>query len=512
MNSNLSYKISDNELTIKIPNPFPINFSEDVVHITSITNNKIDKLLIDFSEPVEISMANLNELARLRVLSTFETIFIQFINVPSQIIYKMTKASLNRYYSIENGDEHNSQANKSAHCPSCGENLDDLVAPLEHKAEELAQVRTQLIHLEKLNSIGQLCAGVAHEFNNIMASMKGFAQLALESKDPDITIKALKIVDEQTNRAEKITTGLLSFSRKKSARKIPCHINELLEKQLFLLKNQLNIREIQLFKKLSPLPETLADPSQLDQVFFNLFTNAIHSMQDKGTLTVVTECLEDNIIIRISDTGCGMSQDVIDRIFDPFFTTKGALGGGDTCGTGLGLSISQGIVMGHDGDIKVESKENSHTTFTITLPVTKKTTIPLKDIAPKKRKIIDKMEKSKSILIIDDEKNITDMLLHFLNFKGHRVTVAQSAAEGIESFKNDPADIVLLDIVMPGMNGADAYIELKKLSKDIKVAVITGHTGKHLESLLNAMKQIGTIEIIRKPFDLKFISNYVASI
>jgi signal transduction histidine kinase len=233
--------------------------------------------------------------------------------------------------------------------------------------DELSRTQAQLIHSEKLASLGVLAGGVAHEINNPLMVILGRTELLLMDQDVSEEIKPnLQTICNETERIARIVENLLAFSRRSRQEKIEkVDVNEALERTLMLTQHQLTVANVKLNKELEAnLPQVDAAAGQLQQVFMNLIINAGHAMPEGGELTVRTGAIpEDRIFIEITDTGCGIPPESINRIFDPFFTTKE-----EGKGTGLGLAVSRNIVENHGGDIGVRSAVGLGTTFRVILP------------------------------------------------------------------------------------------------------------------------------------------------
>jgi len=233
--------------------------------------------------------------------------------------------------------------------------------------DELSRTQAQLVHSEKLASLGVLAGGVAHEVNNPLMVILGRTELMLLNEDLEPQLRQnLETVRLETERIARIVEGLLAFSRKSRQDKIETvGVNEVLARTLMLTEHQLTLANVQVKRELDPhLPPIQANPGQLQQVFMNLIVNAHHAMPDGGKLTIRTGTLpNEHIFIEIEDTGCGIPPEHITRIFDPFFTTKE-----EGKGTGLGLSVSRNIIEGHGGEIAVHSTVGQGTTFRVVLP------------------------------------------------------------------------------------------------------------------------------------------------
>ncbi len=246
---------------------------------------------------------------------------------------------------------------------------------VQQKSRELEQAQAQLLQAEKLASVGQLAAGVAHELNNPLMVILGNTQLALRSlRQPDgppaqtrqtEIVELLHDLEKQSHRARTIVLNLLDFVRVKPSRRVKSQIPTLLDESLRLVGHQASLQAIRVEKEFPPgLPEVLADPAQLQQVFVNVILNAVQAMPKGGTLTLRLRADGSHLTTAVQDTGMGIPEDQLAKVFDPFFTTKEV-----GQGTGLGLFVSYGIIQRHDGVIRISSKVSQGTTVTIQLPL-----------------------------------------------------------------------------------------------------------------------------------------------
>jgi len=242
---------------------------------------------------------------------------------------------------------------------------EELEQKVEERTRELKEAQAQLIQSEKLASIGQLAAGVAHEINNPLGVMLGFSQVILKKLPEDDPLrKPLTSIEREGLRCKKIIQGLLDFSRRSTPALQPMNLNDALEAACEFIEHQITLDNIQVIKGLTPeLPPIRADGNQLQQVFVNLIINAYQAMSQGGELRITTRAVGDQVQAIFADTGSGIPAEVLKHIFDPFFTTKEV-----GKGTGLGLSVSYGIIESHGGKIEVESQVGVGTTFIVTLP------------------------------------------------------------------------------------------------------------------------------------------------
>jgi len=241
---------------------------------------------------------------------------------------------------------------------------------LEMKSEELRKTQEQLVQAGKLASTGQLAAGVAHELNNPLTTVSGYAQLLLKrlnKKDPNF--KKIEAMAEEAQRCKVIIENLLDFSRQAGRRNYQTlNINTPLKNTLSLVEEQMRLQNVRIIRNLSShLPRIKAHPRQLEQVFMNIVSNALDSMPNGGELRTVTRKIDNGVEVAFIDNGCGIKSEDLDKVFNPFFTTKRP-----GRGVGLGLSVSYGIIREHGGEIGVESEEEKGSTFTIRLPIKEK--------------------------------------------------------------------------------------------------------------------------------------------
>ena len=250
-----------------------------------------------------------------------------------------------------------------------GKTFNSMVDSLRERDERIKNYTQQkIMESERLATVGQLAAGVAHELNNPLGGVLMYSHLLLENmKEDDPQRQNLEKIVTQANRCKGIVKGLLDFSRQTEPKMEPSEINELLNTALSLVENQAVFHNITVTKDLTPsLPAVMADGQQIQQVFINIFLNAAEAMKGKGNLSIHTKTADDEnfVQVEITDTGCGIAEELIERLFEPFFTTKEV-----GRGTGLGLSISYGIIQGHGGTINVKSKVGKGTTFIIRFPL-----------------------------------------------------------------------------------------------------------------------------------------------
>ncbi|MBK9713624.1 MAG: GAF domain-containing protein [Kouleothrix sp.] len=236
--------------------------------------------------------------------------------------------------------------------------------------DELRRKQAELIQSSKLAAVGTFAAGIAHEFNNLLGSMLGYAELGYHADDVEEKNHSLDVVMHACRRGRSITRGLLTFARRQEHRRALGDITDAIDETLTLVELDLNRARIAIVRQIEPVPPTICDLGQLSQVVLNLITNARDAMKPQGgTLTVGLRERRGMIELSVADTGSGIPDEIRDKIFEPFVTTKGALGGSQTPGTGLGLSVSYGIVQEHGGTIEVDSDVGRGTTMIVRVPI-----------------------------------------------------------------------------------------------------------------------------------------------
>ena len=254
---------------------------------------------------------------------------------------------------------------------------------VKDRSEQLQRMQMQLVHTEKLASLGELVAGIAHEINNPLSGILIFSSLAAKDKRLDPALKGdLETISSEAQRCAGIVKGLLEFARDYQPKMTVCDINQVVIDSLRLVECQSVFQNVAILRQLAnDLPQIMADQNQVKQVFINIFINAGQAMQDlkRGELKIITARSGDpagGVLVRISDSGCGVPAEQLGKLFDPFFTTKG------TGGTGLGLSVSYGIIKAHGGTIKAESDVGMGMTFIINLPCCAEGITPPPDTDP----------------------------------------------------------------------------------------------------------------------------------
>jgi two-component system cell cycle sensor histidine kinase/response regulator CckA len=346
---------------------------------------------------------------------------------------------------------------------------------------ERRRLEEQLHHSQRLEAVGRLAGGVAHDFNNLLMVITGYSQMLLETVLPgDPARPDLEQVVKAAERATDLTHQLLAFSRRQIARPAVVNLNTLVQDMDRMLRRVIG-EDIELVAILAPgLHRVRVDPGQIEQVILNVALNARDAMPNGGTLTLETSNLqvtEDHqrvslappagqyVVLSMSDTGFGMDAQVLSRVFEPFFTTKDH-------GTGLGLSTSYGIIQQSGGDIRVDSKLGSGTTFRIHLPVVEERRH--QPAEPQQSPVLRGVE---TILLVEDEDAVRHVVETMLKRHGYQVLPAHSAADAMALAERYTGVIHLLitDIVMPGMSGRKMAERLLQQRADMRVLFVSGY-------------------------------------
>lgn len=389
------------------------------------------------------------------------------------------------------------------------EDLETTTTSIENLNKEITErkkMEAALLQTEKLRAMGVMTSGVAHDFNNILAIISGHTQILEgnfkeDKKLTDITRTIYKAAEDGAG----IVRRMRQFTKmeRDTSMFVSVNIKNVLEDAVGFLKPRwMNIAiagrnpfDMDM-DDIKEVPSILGNPSELREVFINIINNAIDAMPGGGRISFRTWSEKDTVFVRITDTGEGMSEEVKERIFDPFFTTKRAEG------SGLGMSISYSIIKRHDGKIEVESEEGKGTAFNLSIPICKEAVQEIVSTEPDQEIATRKL----SILVVDDESNLCVLLDGFLSRAGHDVKSITSGKEAIELIKSEEFDLVLSDLVMPGLSGYDVIQALDKLDKRPKVGLITGWK----EEIENKDKEGLNVDfILRKPFDLTVLTKHI---
>ncbi len=388
--------------------------------------------------------------------------------------------------------------------------------------EDVTETRTlemQLRQAQKMEAIGRLAGGIAHDFNNLLMVISGYSEFLLERLGPDPRLRGpAQEISNATQRATSLTRQLLAFSRKQMLAPKILDLNEVVAENLKMLTRMIGEDIDLVMVPGSAIGAVRADPGQIDQVIMNLAVNARDAMPQGGKLTIETAnvALDENfarthtpltagdyIMLAISDTGIGMDNETQSRIFEPFFTTKGAKG------TGLGLSTVYGIVKQSGGFIFVDSQPQHGTAFRAYFPRVD----GREDAAAAQDSLgLPRADRGQeTILLVEDETNLRRLTRQYLETQGYKILEAEDGAAALQIVDGygGAIDLLLTDVIMPGMNGRELATNVAKLLPGVRVLYMSGYTE-------NAIGHDGTLDaginLLQKPFSLPALKDRVREV
>lgn len=410
------------------------------------------------------------------------------------------------------------------HSSNLVKNPDGAVVYLHGTIKDITEQRRfqqQLFQSQKMESIGQLAGGMAHDFNNILSGIMGYASFIRNQMDPDHPqFRYVSAIEQAANRAADLISQLLAFARGTSANKIPSQVNKIISDTLHIIERTFE-KQVTIRTQFDPeLPLIMGDPVQLQQVFLNLCVNARDAVRGKGTIVITTfrktifadpDIPEvtpgEYVIITVTDNGMGMTEDVRKRIFEPFFTTKEV-----GKGTGLGLAMAYGVVKGHSGFIQVRSAPGEGSTFSVYLPAhvadVSDLTVPADSHAPAEQSVPD--GSGASILVVDDDPSIRGLISDILTHYHYHILHAGNGLEAIQmmDIHGSRIRLIILDIMMPQMNGVEGYYEIIQKFPDVKVIFSSGYSQT---DLLDGILKEKSVRFLPKPYHVKDLLDMVNS-
>jgi nitrogen-specific signal transduction histidine kinase/CheY-like chemotaxis protein len=380
---------------------------------------------------------------------------------------------------------------------------------------ENATLEKQLRQVHKMEAVGRLASGVAHDMNNILTAILAHAGLLKARGDENNpSWNAGDVIEKAVHRGKELTSQLLGFARQGKHHHVPVDIHSVIQEVTGLLGRTVDKTIALQTDLLAEEPWVVGDPNQIYQVLMNLAVNASDAMRHKGEIIFQTSnelissaqalhipglAAGDYVVIRVTDTGDGMPQDVQAHIFEPFFTTKG-----QSQGSGMGLAMVYGIVKNHHGYIGVTSTLGVGTTMRVYLP-----SVLCDDPQTKAAPAATRSEGTGHVLIIDDEKAVAEAAQAILEYLGYATTIRLSGLEAVAFCQNSKhhVDLVLLDMVMPDMSGSECFAELRRIRPESKILLCTGYDRNHaVQELMNQ----GVVGFIQKPYDLDELAQVCA--
>ncbi len=378
-----------------------------------------------------------------------------------------------------------------------------LVERLDSELSRVKQLQAELVQSEKLATLGQLISGIAHELNNPLGVVMGFSEMAVRQNVEPRIAGYLEKVYQSAKRASAVVQNFLKFARKHETALGNVRLNDVAESVIRLMEHQFKVQGVAIsLDSEAGLPEVMGDFQELQQVFVNLLTNALQSLEgrEKGSVSIRLACSAGNVFATVTDNGAGIPENIIGRIFDPFFTTK-PIGKG----TGLGLSMCYEIIKEHhNGSIKVVSEYGKGTTFKILIPSAPKSVGELRD-----GMILEDSGLIRGrVLVVDDEEMMRQLIAEALHSAGCEVVVAEDGINALEKLAAFQPDVVLSDLLMPGMNGRELYERSIAVSDRYagRFIFITGDTAS--EGFRDFLVQ-SNAEVVTKPFDVANLTSLI---
>lgn len=381
---------------------------------------------------------------------------------------------------------------------------------IQRDMTEEKKLYEQLLRSQKMEAIGTLAGGIAHDFNNLLSAVIGYAEIIRDDlTESDPHYRHISIIESSAKRGADLAMRILNVTKKEELEYKVVGLNSVVEITLELLARSIP-KDISIRRSLATdLPNVRADATQLQQVIMNLAVNARDAMPDGGSLTVETSCVgaeygaagglpsaEGFVKLSISDTGKGMDEATAQKVFDPFFTTK-ARG----AGTGLGLYIVHSIVTNHGGYINLYSEPGKGSRLNVYLPSCNEKAV--------EKEVPEREEKGGEgrVLVIEDEKDVRELTKDVLGRLGYSVVTANEGSEGIRTYreKREEIDLVVLDMIMPKMNGTEVFQILKTIDPEVRVVLVSGYSSEGFSGINRLLKN-GAKGFVQKPFTQKILA------
>ncbi len=382
---------------------------------------------------------------------------------------------------------------------------------------ERRRLEQQLFQVQKMESIGAMAGGIAHDFNNILGVILGYSSFMKTKLAPDHPFyNYVDSIERGAQRAADLTLQLLAFARGGRMDTKPVNINAIATETVQLIARTID-KNIEVRSRLTPgLPTVQADAAQIQQVFMNLFNNARDAMPEGGELLVETmrETISSKdlrvrtdaepgeyLVVAVSDTGVGIDKENLERVFEPFFTTKEK-----GKGTGLGLAMVYGVVKNHRGFVRVYSEVGVGSTFRVYLPVSGEPE-PIAALKDEKTHPLG----SETLLVVDDEADIRDFIRDIFTEYGYQVLTASNGPEAIEMYRSRPGgiDLVILDMVMPRMDGRETFRRLREIDPGVRALLSSGYSQ---DGQAQKMMVEGVRGFLQKPFEVDLLLTTVRAV
>ncbi|MDD5643975.1 MAG: ATP-binding protein [bacterium] len=385
-----------------------------------------------------------------------------------------------------------------------GSEFKTIANSMNDMAVSLKRNQEQLIQHERLSSMAELLSGAAHELNNPLSGVVGYAEILKGiEKDPQKKEK-IEYLEQSAKRCKKIVQNMLSFARKVNIEAVPTDVNKLVAEIIDMRLYQTKLKGIQLkFNPGKDMPQTCLDPYQIEQVLINLLLNAEMALEETSgkirKIEVSTSCDAETVFIDVSDNGIGIPEKDLGKIFEPFFTTKSM-----KLGVGLGLSLVYGIIKSHGGSISVKSKQGAGTDFTVKLPIKS-----LSEFKPRHKRPIEFSLPSKAkILVVEDEKVVAELIKEVIEGDGQIIEIANDGEEGLKALRKNNFDMIIVDYKMPKMTGEDFFNRAlkEKIARRKQFLFMTGDSlHPETQNFFSSLNQ----SYLEKPFTILELKNIV---
>jgi PAS domain S-box-containing protein len=439
-----------------------------------------------------------------------------------QLFHEIDRMKVDKLF--KNGEKTAPNANGSSYRLVNGKDVSLSILPIKDEENKIIVIlkdlsdrkvlEARLRQAHKIEAIGTLAGGIAHDFNNLLMGIQGYASLILFDMNTNHPhYEKLKRIEDHVRSGAELTKQLLGFARGGRYEVAVADLNEIVEKTATMFGR--TKKEITIQRKFEENLWTVeVDRGQIEQVFLNLYVNAWQAMPGGGDIYLETANVTINkgymkpfyvkpgryVKVSMTDTGIGMDEKTKERIFEPFFTTK-EMGRG----TGLGLASVYGIIKGHNGIINVYSEKGHGATFTVYLPASEKEFVKEAQVSA------DVVKGDGTILLVDDEEMIVEVSRELLEVLGYRVHVAKNGKDAVEIYKEKQReiDVIILDMIMPGMGGGETFETLKSINPDVRVILSSGYSinGKAKEIMKRGCKSF-----IQKPFQMGDLSEKIRKV
>jgi PAS domain S-box-containing protein len=513
----------------------PYDFTNKIVGIEETYSRNIVKELLSVKRHLEVILSSISE-GIFEITSEAKIVYanptaISILGVPEEkllalnvldLFYEIDRMKVEKLFKNKAKVEQN--INGDSYRLINGKEVSLNILPIrdeENKAvvvlndiSDRRRLEAELRQAHKIEAIGTLAGGIAHDFNNLLMGIQGYTSLILFDMNTNHPhYEKLKKIEDQVRSGAELTKQLLGFARGGRYEVMVADLNEIINKTSTMFGR--TKKEISIHRKYAEgLWAVEVDRGQIEQALLNLYVNAWQAMPSGGDLYLETiNVFIDKdykklfsvkpgkyVKVTVMDTGIGMDEKTKERIFEPFFTTKGM-----GRGTGLGLASAYGIIKGHNGIINVYSEKGNGTKFTIYLPASEKAFMKEKEIS------VDIVKGEESILLVDDEDIIIDVSKEILETLGYHVHVARSGKEAIDIYreKGNEIDLVILDMIMPGISGSETFNTLKSINPGIKVILSSGYS---INGKAKEIMERGCRAFIQKPFEMSDLSDKIRKV